>query len=300
MTIQHFNSTDGTSIRYTYLSPNTKSPSNQHLIFLQGRSTMIENYHAPISQLLDRGFHVWMMDWRGQGGSERTTSHPQKNHIINFDHYLSDLEILIQSQIFNTHTKPELHLLGISMGAHLGLRYLQLNPELFKSAIFVSPMFNVYVPKWQQFSLNCLVPLLSLIKLDSLYAPGYGNHEYLTGKDLYYDPEQYEQYKQVCENHRNLLTGGPTLAWAKAMLQSIAQSIRLLSKTSIQTPILITLAEEDTVVDNDKAIDFHNQLPNSTLKTYPKAHHNIFLDHSRIIEQFWKDVDYFFQNNAHH
>ena len=48
-------------------------------------------------KLLDRGYEVWSLDWRGQGFSKRQISNKQKHYIDDFDSYVSDASFFINN-----------------------------------------------------------------------------------------------------------------------------------------------------------------------------------------------------------
>ena len=49
-----------------------------------GRIEFIEKYYEVISEFIDRGYAVAMMDWRGQGLSSRVSKNIRIGHIDNF------------------------------------------------------------------------------------------------------------------------------------------------------------------------------------------------------------------------
>jgi lysophospholipase len=60
---------DGVRLRTARWTPSSAIGT---VVVLGGRGEFIEKYFEVISELLARGFAVATMDWRGQGGSERS------------------------------------------------------------------------------------------------------------------------------------------------------------------------------------------------------------------------------------
>ncbi len=54
------------------------------VVILLGRGEFIENYFEVVEELLTRRFDVVIMDWRGQGLSERELADPRKGPIDDF------------------------------------------------------------------------------------------------------------------------------------------------------------------------------------------------------------------------
>lgn len=298
----YFYTKDNTLIRYTYIPANTSFASGKNIIFLQGRSSFIENYVIPITNLINQGHNVWMMDWRGQGGSERATKHPQKNHVYDFNLLLNDLSEFIT--ICKKHGADNLILYGTSLGAHIGFRYLQeIKDHHVKKAIFLAPLFDIKLGILHKLIAKPIIGLISKFKLEQtvfgeLYVPGYGNQK-LNAKSK--NSRRHEEYHETCQKNKHLLTGGPTLAWAKAMFESIN---KLKTKPlELNLPIAIYLGGKDNIVDNEfsktifKAQNKENKTIKSCLKTFPKASHNILLDFGEAsLDKFWQEVQIFINN----
>ena len=49
-----------------------------------GRAEFIEKYFEVAADLRERNFDVVVLDWRGQGGSDRLAAHRGKGHVGNF------------------------------------------------------------------------------------------------------------------------------------------------------------------------------------------------------------------------
>ena len=112
----YFSNGDGAEIRYGWVE--LEVDSRAIVVLLPGRSAHIEKYFEPVRSLLARGFAVWAMDWRGQGGSERYLDNSQKGYSLGFEHDVADLH-----QFITTIVKRRGRLLFIlteSFGGHLG------------------------------------------------------------------------------------------------------------------------------------------------------------------------------------
>lgn len=74
-----------------------------------GRTEKIEKYFETVRDLLDRGFAVVALDWRGQGGSQRLLANPMKGHIKDFADYQLDLDALLSQAVL-----PDMVLLALA------------------------------------------------------------------------------------------------------------------------------------------------------------------------------------------
>ena len=66
------------------------------VVICTGRAEFIEKYFETVAELIARRFDVVIMDWRGQGGSERELADRAKGHIDDFGTYERDLAALIR------------------------------------------------------------------------------------------------------------------------------------------------------------------------------------------------------------
>jgi lysophospholipase len=141
--IQEISMPDGASIRLGHwLSRKSPSPLAT-IVFLQGRASYIEKFQETITDLTERGYEVWTFDWRGTGGSSRIIkTNSQKCHIDSYETYIQDLKYILHHFIKPKSTSP-LILMGVSMGGHLALRYIEENPHEVSGAFLISPMLNI-------------------------------------------------------------------------------------------------------------------------------------------------------------
>src|SRR5438445_13459189 len=83
---------DGISLRFARWAP---PPGRKGTIcLLPGRAEFIEKYFETVRDLRARGFAVAMLDWRGQGLSERALSNSRKRYVRSFSDYGNDLDTI--------------------------------------------------------------------------------------------------------------------------------------------------------------------------------------------------------------
>ncbi|MBA3324054.1 MAG: alpha/beta hydrolase, partial [Rhodobacteraceae bacterium] len=64
-------------------------------IVLPGRTEYVEKYGRVVRRLTERGLAVAVIDWRGQGLSDRHPSAPRLGHVEDFRHYQHDVAALL-------------------------------------------------------------------------------------------------------------------------------------------------------------------------------------------------------------
>ena len=118
----------GRSLRYGHIVPDY---AKAVVVGLQGLSEFGEKYFETANDLLGRGYGFVMMDWRGQGGSDRFLPNRHKRHAASFEQDLSDLDDFLTRIVRPMAGGRKLILLGHSMGGNIALRYLEMRPGRF-------------------------------------------------------------------------------------------------------------------------------------------------------------------------
>src|SRR5438270_63243 len=93
-TVGTVKTSDGALLRFARFDPPAGRKGT--LVVLQGRAEFIEKYFEVVHDARARGFAVAMLDWRGQGLSERALSNARKGHIYDFAEYDRDLEAFVK------------------------------------------------------------------------------------------------------------------------------------------------------------------------------------------------------------
>lgn len=290
----HLHTMDGVRLRYGFWSSEAGACRGT-LLLLNGRSEYMEKYHQVIRELNARGFHVVSFDWRGQGLSERLVEHPIKGYVDNFDHYMIDLEAVLNEAL--PRCRGPLMLLAHSMGGHIALRCLHKHPGLFSKTILCAPMIDINTAPMPKY----LARLFSrwfrsagfaraMIAGASHFDP-YGRsfeHNQLTS-----DKQRFEQMRQTIADNPSLVATHVTNGWLAAAFDSIDILHRPGFSSGIHTPLLILMASRDQIVVNPAIRRFSTGLPNCKLVVIEGSRHEILQERDVFRSQFWEAFDTF-------
>lgn len=285
---------EGRNIRFGSVSPKDSIP-DATVVCLPGLSEPIEKYYETARDLLDKNLAVWIIDWMGQGGSGRYLDNPHKRHAASFDEDVKDLHYLIMEYIKHSSVSPDkgripMAMLSHSLGGNIGVRYLEEHDDIFECAGLSTPFFGI--PGISNLPEPVLLPLARVFKeiAGSKYAKGQkdwsqesrsdapGTSEFST------DSIRDTLHKKWLEANPELQIGGVTYAWVYQALASCRKIKK--AAANIQTPILIGMAGQDTVVHNDAIEAVHNLMPNSDLIEFPDAQHEIIMEQDSIRTPF--------------
>ena len=110
---------DGVSLRFARFAP---PPGRRGTVCIfPGRTEWIEKYFETARDLRNRGFAVAILDWRGQGLSDRALGDRLKGYVGSFSEFDTDLETFMR-QVVLPDCPPPIFALGHSMGATVLIR----------------------------------------------------------------------------------------------------------------------------------------------------------------------------------
>ena len=295
--IDSLRSADGACIRYGIWPAAASAVSRGTALLLPGRTEFIEKYFEPIWELTDRGFHVVMLDWRGQGLSSRPTDNPSKDHVTSFRPRLDDLGRLVDQVVLADCPRP-LSLVAHSMGGHLALRYLHDHPGLVKQAALLSPMIGIHLGRMPENLARGIVGVACRAGLGESYALGRGDYgSYQQGEQwrdmLTSDPDRFRVEHDMIAENPALALGGVTYGWLKAAFGSIDRLFVPGYAEEIGTPMLIAMAGRERVVDNRRTERLAARLPNCELIEIAGARHELLKESDAFRRQLWAAFDRF-------
>ncbi len=286
---------DGTELRAAFWGP-TRDPLRGTVCLLPGRNEPIEKYFETVADVRRRGFAVAVLDWRGQGGSQRAIANPWKGHVEDFAQYDSDLNAFVD-QVVLPNCPPPYHVLAHSMGGHIAIRNATAERPVFRSIIVTAPMLALH-PDVLGYS-----PTLVASYAEAAVQLGFGEnyaagHNDDTGRfrdfednPLTSDAERFARNQLIAEVAPELMIGGPTVAWLAAALRSMRQVTRPAFAARIKVPILVVVAGQDRVVDPVAEEMFAERVKSCGLVSLPLARHEVLQEADPIRTRFWAAFD---------
>ena len=120
----------------------TRGPERGTVCLFQGRGEFIEKYFEVVADLRRRGFGVATMDWRGQGGSSRMLSNPNKGFVRSFADFDQDLAYFMKEVVLPNCAPPYIAV-AHSMGGHILLRNASQPKSWFSRMVLSAPMIAI-------------------------------------------------------------------------------------------------------------------------------------------------------------
>lgn len=263
------------------------------VIVFPGRSEFAEKYGRVARSLCDRGFAVAVIDWRGQGLSDRHPGNPMLGHVEDFRDYQRDVAALLDL-VAALGTPEPTWLFAHSMGGCIGLRTL-LERADFCGAVFSAPMWRLHMKAATRELTARVARMANLAGLGGRLTPGARAEPTpvavgFEANPLTSDPEVYAWCLGQITTHPELALGGPSVQWTSAALQEMT---RLAIAPLPTLPILVLLGGVETVVSSAMIRRQVARMPACELAEFPEARHEIFMERPETVAEVWARIDRF-------
>ena len=294
-----FKSFDGLTIRYGVFKPLKDALCHGTVCLFGGRSEPIEKYFETIKKLQLRGFCVTIMDWRGQGLSERLTKSRRKGHVTSFENYVKDVEVLMKKVALADCPAPYFAL-AHSTGANIltQVAALPTAAHMFERMVLISPFYKFDIGDTKELIIRIFAKFLSWFGLGKLKAT------FLEGgpKELKkFDPNnlissdrgRMEREQNIIKANLNLALGAPTFGWLNAAFDSIAKIKKRGFIAKVKTPILVIMGTDDHLVSQQAMQDITSQISGAGLVKIDGGRHELLMENDKIVAQTWAAIDAF-------
>lgn len=286
---------DGALLRYRHFKPLTRADIKPNILICPGRATAVEKFENVIENLRDRGYNVWVMDWRGQGLSTREAG--RKGYISSYHVYLNDLNLFIRTFLKTDRSTRPLVVLGQSMGGHLALRSLVTHPGLIDAAILTAPMLDIHTGLYSKKLAAGLSNLMVWLGLGKSYIYKQGDYNPVNqpfeGNILTHNQELFYYHRHLQITNPDIVVGGVTFGWIKATLDSIEALNKKSVLKKINVPIQIYAADEEQVVDNQSLAFFEEHIAQCRIEILKGTRHQLLAERPEVLEHIYNGIDRF-------
>ena len=285
---------DGVNLR---IATWNQSSSKGTVLLQSGRTEFIEKYYEVIQEFIHRGFCVALMDWRGQGLSERLAKDVHIGHVKNFSDYDSDFEEVIEKVYQDSCPRPWIAM-GHSMGGCLVASTAAKNTNLFDAIILCAPMLSLQMPTL----VKKLIHIFGFITKVGLEEKAVAKPEWSKDKgwressfrenQVTSDQTRYERTLRLVREHEELAIGGLTISWVYGALKRTKEMSSPGWIKNIKQPLLLLNANKDKLVNPSENKKICDQSDTVTIEDID-SEHEILMETDLIREQAWNAIDEF-------
>ena len=269
------------------------------IILQSGRTEFIEKYYEVISEFVSRDYAVAMMDWRGQGLSERIGGNLRLGHIDKFETYDQDLKS-VMNHCFKSKCPEPFIGFGHSMGGCLLTSYFISEDNIFDKCILCAPMVSVRANTISRRIVSVL-GILDVFGLGSfpMQRPSWDSEkgwmkESFQENALTTDEERFDRTYQLLKKYPELGIKGISVGWLKHALKRTNQFKSLNWSEAIKKPLLLLDATQDKLVNSKLNKDLLGQSPLTVIKSID-SQHEIMMERDEIRKEAWKAIDQFLE-----
>lgn len=282
---------DGIRLRLAAWSTDT---SRGTILIFPGRTEYIEKYGRVITDFTHAGWSVAIIDWRGQGFSDRLYRDERLGHVREFVDYQRDVAAL-NAWIDEIELPQPRVLLAHSMGGCIGLRSLVRGLDVSR-VVFSAPMWGIQMPALAR-PLTYFVPSLARIfRQETQFAPGTTPTNYVCEADfdtnmLTSDKETYLWLAEHAQTVPEFALGGPSIQWVGSALQELR---RLLSTKKPSVSCLTFIGSHEQIVSAEAIEDYHRAWEPGELRHVDGAKHEMMMETPHIRGRFMRESLEFF------
>ncbi len=256
------------------------------VIVCPGRTEFIEKYFEVARDLQARGFAVLILDWPGQGLSERLLADNQKGHIDNFQTFMDALARGLD-QLSDRLPRPYVSL-AHSMGGAIALAAILENKVEVKAAAFCAPMWGIRSPFA---GMRYIVWAMRAMGLSKRYAQKPGVPERFETNVVTHDRKRWDIHEALVTSRPSIGLGPVTWGWLGAALTVMRTFVNSEKLKVLSIPVFIATAEKERLVDNARQTAIAEQIPDVEHILVEGAYHEILMETDDLREQFWQGFD---------
>ncbi|WP_127521960.1 alpha/beta hydrolase [Mesorhizobium sp. Z1-4] len=285
---------DGKIIRYARFEA-TGRPLKGTVLLIQGRNECIEKYFETAADLAARGFAVLTYDLRGQGGSDRLISDPQRGYIDSFDHYVGDLEEIFEN-VALPDCRPPYYAMAHSTGGLIALLAAPQMINRIRRMVLTAPLLAFARNTVSMSRLHRIASVLYFFGMGKRYlgsGPRPAEPPPFSTNLLTTDRTRFARNQLIYKEHPELALGGPTVAWIRAVCQAVVHVTDPAFMARIHIPTLFVAAGSDEVVSTPATEDYAERLRSGSLLSVDGARHELLQETDLYREQVLAAFDAF-------
>lgn len=269
------------------------------MILVPGLTEISFHYAELYDDLRGLGACWFILDYRGQGLSEKTHVNGQMNHVEDFDAYVRDLTEFIGVVRTLTKMDSKIFVIGHSTGGLIAALAMMRGEIQVKAAVLSAPLMQVRSQPFPELVALGAMKLLCWIGRCGEYIQGQSdwdiNKFVFENTSMTSSQLRFERSMEIFHRYPDAIKGGVSNGWVRSAITA-SRWCRANAK-ALKVPTLVLAPQLDTMADRAGTEDFCAHSPHCKMDTVLNARHVVFLEDDWIRNGIIKDVlDFFGQN----
>lgn len=266
------------------VAPATVETPRGTCIVCPGRTEFIEKYFEVARELQAKGFGVLILDWPGQGLSQRLLDDPQKGHIDRFETFMGALRNGLDA--FKELPRPYVSL-AHSMGGAIALAAIGQKLVDVKAAAFCAPMWGLPLGRTQRY----FIWAMRVMGRSNDFAMKPGPPEKFEDNVVTNDRPHWQLNRDLTDKAPELSLGPVTWGWLGASLDIFNSISKPSVLKQIEIPVFVASAAQEKLVDNKSHEHVATHLPDCEHITIEDAMHELLMEKPEKRAEFWAGFD---------
>ena len=284
-----FEGVGGAKISYEqYLNENARAA----IVVSHGFTESAEKFREMSYYYHKAGYSVFAIDHRGHGNSHRENDDPETVHIDNFDTYIEDLKIFVDTVVKPNAVNLPLYLYGHSMGGAVSVLFIMKYADVFEKCILTAPMISANTAGMPHFLTGNLAKLF--IKLgkakEAVLGMGAYNPERKFEDSNDTSRARFEYYHAKRNANRKYQTSRPSYAWVKEAVRIVKVQLDENNCKKIRSKVLLCQPEWDASVIMPPQNVFVSRVPGAIFKKFYGAKHEIYMSPNDVMELYLNTI----------
>ncbi len=285
----HFKGFGGAEIWYeSYIREDAKAA----VIVSHGFTETAEKFREMSYYYSKAGYSVFAVDHRGHGNSHRENDDPETVHIDNFDTYIEDLKIFVDTVVKPNAVNLPLYLYGHSMGGAVSVLFLMKYTDVFEKCILTAPMISANTAGMPHFLTGNLAKLFIALGKSKECVLGMGAYnperKFEDSNDT--SRARFEYYHAKRNANRKYQTSRPSYAWVKEAVRIVKVQLDEENCKKIKSKVLLCQPEWDASVIMPPQNVFVSRVPGAIFKKFYGAKHEIYMSPNDVMELYLNTI----------
>lgn len=275
---------DGVRLRLAHWMPNNPKGT---VLLCPGRTEYIEKYGHTVSDFTKMGLAVVVIDWRGQGLSDRLIPNRMIGHVEQFSDFQTDVAAM-QDYVAAFDLPQPLFSCAHSMGGAIMLRAL-MNGLPVKAAVFSAPMWGIMLNTVMRAAAWSVTTVANPFRVRDHLSPGADSKSMVErGKfdenRLTTDPAMFDFMVHQLQQKKDFELVGPSIAWLGTALREMRTMAGL---PSPKVPCLTFVGTDEDIVDPDAIGSRMAKWPDGQLDVIEGAKHEVMMEIAETRARFF-------------